>query len=252
MSNKTFRSVLTFLAALAWSFSAHAAVVDLTTAGSSGTINGAIYQQVPPQPTGTGFIDSFVRIQNKGAEAGYNADVRPVMPNVTTDPNFTRDIQLSEVPIINGYYQFLLDINESSGGARKLVTLHELEIWLKGTPLTSASTYAALSGSGAMKKYDMDDPPDGDSRVELDYSLNSGSGSGDMFLYIPVATLGVDGSQYVYLYSAFGVPQPSEAGFEEWAVLLGQEQAVPEAGSTAMMLGIALLAFEGVRRKLRI
>ena len=40
-----------------------ATTLDLTTEGSSGTINGALFQQTDPIPTGTGFIDSFVRMQ---------------------------------------------------------------------------------------------------------------------------------------------------------------------------------------------
>jgi hypothetical protein len=257
MINKTLTGAMVAVAGLAGTSSTFGITLDLTTAGASGTINGAIYQQAPPQPTGTGYIDSFVRVQinpasgTPGIEQGYNATVRPVMPDVKTDPIFTHDIQLSSVPIVNGYYQFLLDINEPNGSKSGL-TLFELEIWLKGSPLTSAATYADLSGSGAVKTYDMDGAPAGDSRVNLDASLNSGSGSGDMFLYVPVTTLGTDGSKYVYLFSAFGnvdaMADEAQAGFEEWAVLNPQAQ-VPDAGSTVMLLGVAMLGFEGLRRR---
>src|SRR5262245_58112589 len=43
-------------------------VVDLTTLGSSGTINGAIYRQGQVAPSGTGNIQSFIRIQRSGTE----------------------------------------------------------------------------------------------------------------------------------------------------------------------------------------
>ena len=37
--------------------------------------------------------------------------------------------------------------------------------------------------------------------VILNANLNSGSGSGDLFMYIPMATLGTAGADWVYLYS---------------------------------------------------
>src|ERR1700730_14717396 len=55
--------------------------VDLTTAGAVGEINGtiggsAIFRQFSFQPSGSGVIDSFVRLQAKGAgtqaEQGFN------------------------------------------------------------------------------------------------------------------------------------------------------------------------------------
>ena len=57
--------------------------IDLTTAGASAELdNGAIVQQTDAQPTGTGFIQSFVRIQGAasggGSQEGYNTDGRPL------------------------------------------------------------------------------------------------------------------------------------------------------------------------------
>ena len=40
--------------------------VDLTTAGSIGQINGAIFRQADQQPSGSGVIDSFVRLKAPG------------------------------------------------------------------------------------------------------------------------------------------------------------------------------------------
>ena len=41
-------------------------MVDLTTAGASGTINGAWFYEVHAAATGSGLIKSFVRIDNDG------------------------------------------------------------------------------------------------------------------------------------------------------------------------------------------
>src|SRR5262249_9638068 len=52
-------------------------VVDLTTAGSSGSILNATFLQGTGQGSGTGLIDSFVRLQADGSEQGYNTDFTP-------------------------------------------------------------------------------------------------------------------------------------------------------------------------------
>ena len=113
--------------------STNAAVVDLSAQGSSGTINGALYQQFTVQPTGTGVIDSFVRVQsNAGVEQGYNTDFRPLEFDENNSPNFTRSLLLSAVPVVgvNGtnYREFLLDVNEAA--SKSEVTLEQVQIYL--------------------------------------------------------------------------------------------------------------------------
>ena len=239
--------------------SAHATSLDLTTSGSSGFLNGGFFQQIPDQSTGTGVIDPFVRIQKNDTEEGFNTSVNKVaLDNKGAgDGTFIKDIQLSIVPMVNrggtDYYQFLLDLNESAGGRNELISLFELEIWLKPTAITSfagaTGVYTDLSNSGAVKKWDLDVGVDGDSVIELDYSLNAGSGSGDMFAYIPKSALGTDGSQFLYLYSKFGTPNNTDAGFEEWATLRAPTTTnVPDGGATVALLGISLLGMMGARK----
>jgi len=50
----------------------HATIVDSTGANDSGTINGAQFVFTTPQPTGTGVIQPFLRIENTPTEQGYN------------------------------------------------------------------------------------------------------------------------------------------------------------------------------------
>src|SRR5262245_6236332 len=97
-------------------------MIDLTTPGSDGTANGAIYQQCDAQPTGTGVIRSFVRVQGAASgssvEQGYNTDGRPLQFDENKSPQFTRSLTLGDVPIVSvdgvDYRQFLLDINQRS------------------------------------------------------------------------------------------------------------------------------------------
>jgi len=77
--------------------------LDLTTHGAIGTINDALFRQFDAQPTGTGVINSFVRVQsNKGAvQQGYNTDFRKVQFDENTSPQFTRSLSLDAVPIVD-------------------------------------------------------------------------------------------------------------------------------------------------------
>src|SRR5687768_15399626 len=100
---------------------ASAGTCDLTsdgaTCGPSLFTNFAIFGELSPQPTGTGYIDPFLRLQNNGQEQGYNTSARPFQYDQKEPINYTHDLLLSAVPIktIDGveYREFFLDINES-------------------------------------------------------------------------------------------------------------------------------------------
>jgi hypothetical protein len=235
---------------------------SLLTANSSQLINGAYFTNADPQSTGTGVISSFVRLQNSPTQEGYNASARPVMPDVNTSPTFTRDIQLSEVPVVvnpagapaGSYYEFLLDINQIANPTTSYISLNKLQIYTAANALTTANTLTALT-SNATLRYDMDAGTD--NRVQLNYDLNPGSGAGDLFVYVPVGAFGGAGpTSYVYLYSHFGTEAggtsyPANDGFEEWAVRVGTPTTVPDGGATAILLGCAMLALPLVRRRMK-
>jgi hypothetical protein len=199
-----------------------AMVVDLTTHGSSGAANGAIFQQCDAQPTGTGVIQSFVRVQATGVEQGYNTDARPLQFDENKSPQFTRSLAFSQVPtvFVGGvpYRQFLLDINQKSSSP--LLSLDELRIYVGNAP--NLSGYDANTGqlAGMNPMFDMDS--NGDVTIKMDYRLNSGSGSGDIFVLVPDADFaGAPANGYLYLYSKFGVTWGANSGFEEWSVKTG-------------------------------
>jgi hypothetical protein len=54
---------------------AQATIVDLIH-GDSGSINGAIYEYTAPQPTGTGLIQPFLRVQADGVEQATTLPAR--------------------------------------------------------------------------------------------------------------------------------------------------------------------------------
>jgi hypothetical protein len=198
-----------------------AAVVDVTAHGSAGMANGAILQQCDAQPTGTGVIQSFVRVQATGVEQGYNTDARPLQFDENKSPQFTRSLPFANVPTVtvNGvaYRQFLLDINQKSSSP--LLSLDELRVYVGTAPnLTGYAADHTLAGMSPL--FDLDGA--GDVTVKMDYRLNSGSGSGDVFVLIPDADFATaPAGGFLYLYSKFGVTWGANSGFEEWSVKTG-------------------------------
>jgi SdrD B-like domain len=191
--------------------------LDLTTRGAQGVLNGALFQQCDAQPTGTGVIRSFVRLQtNAATEQGYNTDARPLQFDENNSPQFTRSQLLSGVPRVTigttVYRQFLLDINQKA--SQPLLSLDELRLYVGNSQNLSGYDPATKQLAGLSPVYDL-----GDNWVKLNYRLNPGSGAGDMFVYIPDDSFsGATASSYVYLYSKFGVNNAANSGFEEWAV----------------------------------
>ena len=252
---KTRIIICAFLAITCVCFtSAKAEMLDLTGSGSGmEEINGAWFYNSDSASTGTGVIHSFVRLKGKDIEQGYNTDGRPLSYDENNSHTFTRSIYLGNVPTIqlddgNYYREFLLDINQEDKDP--LLSLDAFEIFM----LTSNQYTGPVEGLGTIGDliYTLDYSGT-DNYILLDYSLNSGSGSGDMFAYIPNSLfLGYSDTDYVYLYSMFGATNgyANNAGFEEWAVrLIGETPppppVVPVPG--AVILGMLGLTVAGVK-----
>ncbi len=79
-----------------------------------------------------------------------------------------------------------------------------------------------------------------------------GSGSGDLFVYVPVSAFNGNSTDFLTLYCEFGGGNTpnyvNNDGFEEWAI--ANTEQVPDASSTLMLLGMGLMGVEGLRRKL--
>jgi hypothetical protein len=210
---------------------------------------GALWSTTDNQSTGTGVIDSFVRIAGNTDEVqGMNTSDRPLLQNENNSPQFTHDIPEGIVPIVNisgaNYYEFLLDINQT--GADPFLTLAGLNLCQ-----TASAQTAQANGVDACKGtpfYNL-----GANTVELDYADNSGSGSGDLFVYIPVPAGGIPDANFIYLWSQFGpTPNNNNDGFEEWAIRTTSPiSPVPEPASL-LLLGTGVTALgRYARRRLK-
>ena len=120
-------------------------LIDLT-GGGSGDANGAFYVWTGTQSTGSGVIESFLRLQNKGSEQGYNHSLGHNVPWDTKPGTHTHDIQMKDLVVatITGvnYFQFLLDLNESSGKDKEFINLDNVQIFTRSSPISSPANGA--------------------------------------------------------------------------------------------------------------
>jgi hypothetical protein len=243
MTCKLSKYALAALGLILAAIPARATVVDLVN-GDSGSINGAVFSFMQQQPTGTGVIRPFLRVQNDPMEQGYNTSGGTPFDDKagpwTHDLTFG-DLQTTAVTV-NGtsYFKLLVDINEP-GGSKSLLSLDQLQFYtsnqgsLTTTNISQLGTLRYSFGSGDV--------------VNMDASRNHGSGSGDMYAFIPTSVFaGTNSSDFVYMYVHFGNADPSQGGFEEWALVAAP---IPEMGTLFPVIGLvaAVVSTHALRRR---
>jgi len=239
--------------------------------GSAVTGGGFLVSATEIQPTGTGFIDPFLRVQQNGQERGYNTSTTPLpLDDKQPADGFTRDLQLSEIPIktIGGvqYREFLLDVNQAGNDN---ISLNQVQIFQSntapgntGTLTSEASTTqdAVLTfGASATPVFQMNAQTLSGASNEIWIDSSSGSGSGDMFLYVRNDVFTLGSTSYITLFSQFGNPSgtySSDDGFEEWATRKGPGETpvspIPEPSTIALaLMGLGTLGLVGLRRRNR-
>ncbi len=238
MIKRNFTAALIAAGMLVVASIAQAAVVDLNgDADESVTVNGAIFQTNDQHPTGTGVYNPFLTIQNKGWEQGYNSSTGAF--DTTREPQWNHEIQFSDLQAttINGvqYFGFSVDINEPNG-AKSEISLDALRVYTSSTLQTSTSTDSNgfFNGSLGTLRYDLG----ANSIIYND--TDSGSGEGDINIYIPVSSFlnaGVQGDDYIYMYQRWGNTDSTEGGFEETALIRGLTP-IPEMSTFFPIIGL--------------
>ena len=251
MIKRNFTAALIASGMLTIASLAQATVVDLVN-NDQGTITNqygtAIFQFTQPQPTGTGVIQPFLRVQASPTEQGYNTSGGT--PFDDKGGPWTHDIQFSDLQstavTVNGtlYFKILVDLNEPNG-AKSTISLENIQFY---TSQNGSQTTTNLSSLGTLR-YSMD-TAGGDNTVQFDAGRNHGSGSGDAFLYIPAtAFAGTNANDFVYMYVNFGSADMTTAGGFEEFTLVRNLTPVPEMSALFPIIG--LLVAVGSTRILR-
>lgn len=229
-------------------------IIDLTSGTpANNSVNGAYLFATDPQSTGTGVIDPFLREQADGSEQGINTSISKPPFDDKSGP-WTHDLLVSQLGEVTYndvlYYQFYLDANQVGDGP---ISMNAFQVFVtSGSPFTDASDLINLVSSGT-PSFDLNGGSPGSVRVDI--NSNTGSGSGDMYILVPVSDIGTSGD--LYLYAEFGEDASgggyaSNDGFEEWSAYEGPQVAsVPGGDSTAFLLSAALMGLAMVKRRIK-
>lgn len=241
------RAAIALLAAWWGALPGHGAVLNLTdevistlepatfqtTGGGTavgGFINGALFRRPTSSDesgAGSGIFRDLYTVGDNSVgpgdpQEGYNRVVSGLDSSI---PNgFDPTLRVSGlVPDLTGSaYVFVIDTNESGNATDRYLSLDDFRIYIGDStdPLNLPQSIAELDAAFGEPAYAMS--PDGEqNHILLDYSLYSGSGEMDLFVFVPQTVFAAaDPDDYVYIYSSFGL-YTDVAGFDPSA---GSEQ----------------------------
>lgn len=198
-----------------------ATVVDLTTRGSSGEVNGAIFRQDDGPFTSPESVQPFLRLRGHSpndVRKGFNSDARPVQFNESHNRAVNHSLRLGDLPQVsvdgNLYRSFLLSIRQNQAHPR--LSLDQVRLFTASTGnLTGYNRHTGqLAGLDAV--YDLD--AGGNSWVKLNDRLNPRDHFGDMVMLVPESAFaGATADTFVYLYCKFGERFEVHGANETWA-----------------------------------
>ncbi len=239
---------------------ATAFTIDLTNAASTVNINGGLFNYSNTS-SGSGAYTSLYRIQANTTESGYNYAGTP-KPFDQSGGVGVFHVDLRNLPgvIIGGvqYVQFHFDANNTAG-----LTFTDFRVFQHSDPANLdtqilVTTEAGLSTLGTLV-YDMLGTNTGGANSLRITAFNSGSGTDDMTINIPVANFNISGPSMTDDIYLFAKMTGSDGGFEEFAYFQNTGASlgglVPEAhpiwGGGAMVAGLIIFGLVRQRRTSR-
>jgi hypothetical protein len=221
-----------------------------------GDINGVLFQRSVPG-SGSGQFRMLFRMEDDNdpgvTEAGYN---RGGIMDSKTPNGFDPLVRLQDLVqnTEGGFYMFALDANENNGGNNRYISLDMFKIYVGGLndPSPLPANQANLGQLGTqVYTFSTND------RVLLDANTGSGSGTADMYVFVPTSLFsGFAPDSYVYVYAEHGGytgTSPggfgASSGFEEWATLkVPVPTFIPEPCSAGLAVVACFLAAAHRRR----
>ncbi len=179
-------------------------------------INGAYWQFATPGNSGTGQYFTFLAVQDKSVEEGYNTNATGVLDN---DDSKTDAIPVSALVTVtnpgngipNGsYFVFRMDMNEPNSGQQGALTLDAFKIFTSANPALAGANFSDANEAdpaGFTLRYNLDGAGD-NSILLMDHS--SGSGTDDYIIYVPTSL--IPSGAYMTVYTRFS---NVDSGFEE-------------------------------------
>jgi hypothetical protein len=241
-----------------------------------GFLNGALFRD--PSVTGSagsGVFRDLYRVsppngQDNVVESGYN---RPGVMDTSVPNGFDPYLKFGELiqDASQSSYIFVIDINEANNATDRYLSVDDLKIWVGGTtdpnplPGTLSDTMNALG----VPAYDMN-PSGQQNFVLLDATLSSGSGGGDLFVFVPKSFFpqNTAANANIFIYTKMG-SYTGAAGFgagstQEQVSIPGKSivggtpttvstiesgvATIPEPSTFAALLTVGLLGFRRRRR----
>ena len=221
------------------------ATLNLTTAGATGALNGAIFTQLAPNANGSDPTHTFLTLQERTLlgslltpEEGYNTNARPHQLDAIGGADETRALQLDEAPVIMqggvAYREFLLTVRQPSFAPN--INLDELRVFVGENGNVRGYNNTSNSLAGLPVAFNLD--AGGNNTVRINDNLNR-SGTADVAVLIPESAftnVGATGDSFVYLYSSFGAAPLTSvlSGAEAWSIRELPEPPPPPAGNLTL------------------
>jgi hypothetical protein len=177
-----------------------------------GFINGALFRDPSVGGSaGSGTFRDLYRIsppngQDNVIEEGYN---RPGVLDTSVPNGFDPYLRMADLiqDASQSSYIFVVDLNESNSATDRYLSVDDLKIWVGGTtdPAVLPNTLAATMTQLGVPAFDMN-PAGQQNFALLDATLSSGSGGGDLFVFVPKAYFpqNADPNAFVYIYTKMG------------------------------------------------